>query len=120
MIEVREARYFLAVAEELHFGRAAARLHMSQPPLSQVIKSLEQRMGARLLNRTTRAVSLTTAGEVFLGHCRRLVNLAEEAESATRDAASGQIGQLRIGAVTSAFFDPLPTMLAAFRLDFRR
>lgn len=120
MIEVREARYFISVAEELHFGRAAERLHMSQPPLSQVIKSLEQRMGARLLERTTRAVSLTAAGEVFLGHCRRLVNVAEEAESATRDAASGQVGHLRIGAVTSAFFDPLPTMLAAFRATHPR
>ncbi len=115
MLEIREARYFLAVAEELHFGRAAERLHMSQPPLSQVIKSLEQRLGAQLLTRTTRAVALTAAGEILLQHCRRLINLAEEAESATRDAASGQLGQLRIGAVTSAFFDPLPGMLSRFR-----
>jgi DNA-binding transcriptional LysR family regulator len=115
MLELREARYFVAVAEELHFGRAAERLHMSQPPLSQTVKALEKRLGARLLTRTTRAVALTTAGEVLLQHCRRLVNLAEEAEAATRDAASGQLGQLRIGAVTSAFFDPLPGMLTAFR-----
>ena len=115
MLEVREARYFVAVAEELHFGRAAERLHMSQPPLSQTIKSIEQRLGAQLLTRTTRAVALTTAGEVLLEHCRRLVNLASEAEAAARDAASGQLGQLRIGAVTSAFFDPLPLMLTDFR-----
>jgi DNA-binding transcriptional LysR family regulator len=115
MLELREARYFHAVAEELHFGRAAQRLHMSQPPLSQVIKSLEQRLGAQLLTRTTRAVALTAAGEVLLQHCRRLINLAEEAEAATRDAATGQLGHLRIGAVTSAFFDPLPGMLSLFR-----
>ncbi|WP_347352038.1 LysR substrate-binding domain-containing protein [Intrasporangium sp.] len=115
MLEVREARYFVAVAEELHFGRAAERLHMSQPPLSQAIKALERRLGTQLLARTTRAVALTAAGEVFLRHCRGLVNAADEAEAAARQAAEGQLGLLRIGAVTSAFFDPLPGMLRAFR-----
>lgn len=115
MLEVREARYFVAVAEELHFGRAAERLHMSQPPLSQVIKALEQRLGTELFARTTRSVALTSAGEVLLDRCRQLVNLAEEAETATRHAAAGLLGQIRIGAVTSAFFDPLPAMLATFR-----
>lgn len=115
MIEVREARYFVAVAEELHFGRAADRLHMSQPPLSQAVKSLEKRLGAELFTRSTRSVALTSAGEVLLEHCRRLLHLAREAETATRTAADGQLGQLRIGAVTSAFFDPLPQMLALFR-----
>ena len=81
---------------------------MSQPPLSQTIKTLEQRLGTKLLTRTTRAVALTSAGEVLLEQCRRLVNMADEAETATRDAASGQLGRLRIGAVTSAFFEPLP------------
>lgn len=120
MLEVREARYFVAVAEELHFGRAAERLHMSQPPLSQTIKTLEQRLGTKLLTRTTRAVALTSAGEVLLEQCRRLVNMADEAETATRDAASGQLGRLRIGAVTSAFFEPLPAMLAEFRSQHPR
>ena len=115
MLEVREARYFVAVAEELHFGRAAERLHMSQPPLSQTIKALEKRLGTQLLTRTTRAVALTSAGEVLLEQCRLLVNLADEAETTTRDAASGQLGRLRIGAVTSAFFEPLPELLAEFR-----
>src|SRR5215207_5787117 len=96
---LRHLRYFVAVAEELHFGRAAERLHMSQPPLSQAIKALEQRLGTQLLTRTTRAVALTAAGEVMLEQCRRLVNVADEAETATRDAATGQAGRLRIGAV---------------------
>jgi len=115
LLEVREGRYFIAVAEELHFGRAAERLHMSQPPLSQAIKALEHRLGADLFVRSTRSVALTAAGEVFLHHCRALINAAQEAEEAARQAAEGQLGLLRIGAVTSAFFDPLPDMLATFR-----
>jgi DNA-binding transcriptional LysR family regulator len=115
MIEVREARYFIAVAEELHFGRAAERLHMSQPPLSQTIKILESRLGVELLHRSTREVRLTTAGSVFLERCRALVGAATSAEEAARQAASGQIGRLRIAAVTSAFIDPLPRILADLR-----
>lgn len=88
---------------------------MSQPPLSQAIKALEHRLGTELLVRTTRAVALTAAGQVLLEQCRRLLNVADEAETVTRDAATGQVGRLRIGAVTSAFFDPLPSMLVDFR-----
>ena len=72
MIEVREARYFIGVAEELHFGRAAERLNMSQPPLSQAVKTLKRRLGVFLLHRTTREVRLTAAGAVFLDACRAL------------------------------------------------
>jgi hypothetical protein len=112
MIEIREARYFIAVAEELHFGRAAERLHMSQPPLSQVVKALEHRLGVLLLNRTTRQVTLTPAGTVFLDRCRELVATAQAADSAARAAADGQTGQLSIGAVTSAFTAAHPTFPA--------
>jgi DNA-binding transcriptional LysR family regulator len=115
MIEVREARYFIAVAEELHFGRAAGRLHMSQPPLSQAIKALESRLGVPLLHRTTRAVTLTPAGAVFLDACRALIGAAEAADAAARQAADGQAGALRIGAVTSVFSDVLPQTLESFR-----
>lgn len=114
MVEVREARYFIAVAEELHFGRAADRLHMSQPPLSQAIKAIESRLGVSLLQRSTREVRLTPAGSVFLDRCRGLVAAAADAENAARQAASGQLGDLRIGAVTSAFTDPLPEILRVF------
>jgi DNA-binding transcriptional LysR family regulator len=114
MVEVREARYFIAVAEELHFGRAAERLHMSQPPLSQVVKALEHRLGVQLLNRTTRQVTLTPAGIVFLDRCRVLVADAQAAAAAARAAADGQTGQLSIGAVTSAFLHPLPAALEHF------
>ncbi|GAB3469957.1 LysR substrate-binding domain-containing protein [Kineococcus endophyticus] len=118
MIEVREARYFIAVAEELHFGRAAARLHMSQPPLSQTVKGLEQRLGVRLLHRTTREVTLSPAGAALLQRCRELVHTSQAATDAARAAAGGQVGRLRIGAVTSAFLDPLPQVLASFSAEY--
>jgi DNA-binding transcriptional LysR family regulator len=117
MLEVREARYFIAVAEELNFGRAAQRLQMSQPPLSAAIKMMERRLGVILLHRTTREVQLTPAGAVFLDHCRALVAAAQAADIAAKRVADGQSGQLRVGAVTSAFTDPLPTSLEAFTIS---
>jgi DNA-binding transcriptional LysR family regulator len=114
MVEVREARYFIAVAEQLNFGRAAELLHMSQPPLSTAIKTLEGRLGVQLLHRTTREVRLTSAGAVFLDQCRLVVAAAENADSTARQAGEGHAGELRIGAVTSAFTDPLPGALRAY------
>ncbi|ATW52283.1 LysR substrate-binding domain-containing protein [Streptomyces peucetius] len=114
MVEIRQARYFVAVAEELHFGRAARRLQMSQPPLSQAIKQLEQQLGCELLHRTQRSVALSPAGAVFLDHCRALIRHAEEAETAARQAATGRGGRLSLGAVASAFSWPLPLVLERF------
>ncbi|MFI0446328.1 LysR substrate-binding domain-containing protein [Actinomadura sp. 6N118] len=114
MVEIRQARYFVAVAEELHFGRAAKRLQMSQPPLSQAIKQLEQQLGCELLHRTQRSVALSPAGAVFLDHCRALIRHAEEAEAAARQAATGRGGRLSLGAVASAFSWPLPLVLERF------
>lgn len=115
MIEVRQARYFLAVAEELHFGRAAARLNMSQPPLSQAIRQLERELGVRLLDRTSRSVSLTDTGRVFAEECRRLIGAARRAEDVAAQAEAGLYGTLRIGAVTLAFAETLPRIIARFR-----
>jgi DNA-binding transcriptional LysR family regulator len=114
MIELRQARYFAAVAEELHFGRAAQRLRMSQPPLSQAIMQLERQLGCELLHRTQRSVALTPAGAVFLRECRALIRQAEDAEAAVRHAAAGRGGRLRLGAVASAFSWPLPVVLERF------
>lgn len=114
MIEVRQARYFVAVAEELHFGRAAERLQMSQPPLSQAIKQLERQLGCELLHRTQRSVALSAAGAVFLQQCRVLIRQAEDAEIAVRNAATGHGGRLSLGAVASAFTWPLPVVLEQF------
>ncbi len=115
MIEVRQARYFLAVAEELHFGRAAARLHMSQSPLSQAIRQLEAQCGARLLERGNRTVALTSAGQALVPHCQILIVEAQRALRAVTRAAAGQVGTVLLGAVTSAFLDPLPVTLRRLR-----
>lgn len=114
MIEVRQARYFIAVAEELHFGRAAQRLQMSQPPLSQAIKLLERQLGCELLHRTQRSVALSSAGAVLLEQCRALVRQAETATVATRQAATGRGGRVSIGAVASAFAWPLREAIELF------
>jgi DNA-binding transcriptional LysR family regulator len=114
MLEVRQARYFVAVAEELHFGRAAERLRISQPPLSQAIKQLERQLGCELLHRNQRSVALSAAGAVFLKECRALIRQADDAEIAVRHAATGRGGRLSIGAVASAFSWPLPIVLERF------
>uniref|UniRef100_A0AAU1ZW85 LysR family transcriptional regulator n=1 Tax=Streptomyces sp. NBC_00093 TaxID=2975649 RepID=A0AAU1ZW85_9ACTN len=115
MIEVRQARYFLAVAETLHFGRAAEQLAMSQPPLSQAILQLERRLGVRLFDRSGRQVTLTETGRAFAAECRTLVAAARRAEEVATQAEAGLVGTLRVGVVTSALSEPLLGTLAAFR-----
>lgn len=115
-IELRHLRYFIAVAEELHFGRAAARLNISQPPLSQQIQILEQQTGARLLARTNRSVSLTAAGQQFLADSRQILNQVEEAAARAERLHLGEIGELRLGFTSSApFIGAVSDTLSQFR-----
>ncbi|MBS1821602.1 MAG: LysR family transcriptional regulator [Acidobacteria bacterium] len=114
-IELRHLRYFVAVAEELHFGRAAARLHLAQPPLSQQIRKLEEILGYPLFMRTSRAVRLTAAGDIFLERARRtLRNVQEDLEEA-RAIGRGDEGSLRVGFIGSSMLTPLPAMLGRYR-----
>lgn len=91
-LELRHLRYFVAVAEELHFGRAAARLNISQPPLSQQIQALEQQIGARLLARTNRSVLLTEAGKQFLVDSRQILSMVDDAAARAERLHQGEAG----------------------------
>jgi DNA-binding transcriptional LysR family regulator len=114
-VELRHLRYFIAVAEELNFSRAAQRLHMAQPPLSVAIRQLEQEIGAALFSRTSREVKLTKAGEALLDAARRTLAEADAAVTAAQRVAAGELGMLRIGYNWSAGFETLPALGQAFR-----
>ncbi len=115
LIELRLWRQFVAVAEELHFGRAARSLHMTQPPLTQAIAQLERALGARLFERTKRSVRLTPAGEALLPQARELLARALALPAQARAAAEGELGRLRIAFVSTIGFTLLPQWLRAFR-----
>ena len=117
-MELRHMRYVIAVAEELHFGRAAARLHIAQPPLSQQIRQLEEELGAPLFNRTSRRVELTDAGQAFLTEARRTLAQAERAVQAAQRAHRGELGHLEVGFVSSAMAGFMPDILRTFRAQF--
>jgi DNA-binding transcriptional LysR family regulator len=116
MFDFRQLRYFVAVAEELSFTRAALRLHLSQPPLSQQIQALEQDLGVILLERTKRRVALTEPGRVFLDQAREILAKVDEARSHVTAAAAGHSGQLRLAYTVSVSFHPaLPQALLRYR-----
>jgi DNA-binding transcriptional LysR family regulator len=115
IVELRHLRYFVAVAEELHFGRAARRLHVSQPPLSQQIRALEETLRVRLFERTSRAVTLTPAGEALLRRSRDLFRQLDDAVAHTQRSARGDVGVLKVGFSSAAAMGPLPIVLATFR-----
>jgi DNA-binding transcriptional LysR family regulator len=118
-MELRHLRYFVAVAEELHFSKAAEKLHIAQPPLSQQIQQLETELGVKLFHRKTkRQVQLTEAGKVFLQEADRLLVQLETAVALTQRIGRGQTGQLRIGFTSLAIYDLLPLILQQFREQF--
>ncbi|MFG6667782.1 LysR family transcriptional regulator [Halomonas sp. HNIBRBA4712] len=104
MYDIRQLRYFVAVAEERNFRRAAKRLHITQPPLSQAIRQLEAELGATLFSRNTHGVRLTRAGEVFLAEATSLLSAVEQSARRARQAEAGEIGRLRLGYSASALY----------------
>lgn len=117
-IDLRHLRYFLVVAEELHFSRAAERLDIAQPPLSQMIRRLEHELGVSLFHRTKRQVSLTDAGVVFCEEAKRTLAQAERAIRCARRANSGELGRLMVGFIGSAAYSVLPSIVRRFREQY--
>src|SRR4051812_19912794 len=105
-MELRHFRYFLAVAEELNFHRAARRLHLAQPALSRQIQDLEEELGARLFDRLPRGVQLTKAGEAYVEHVRKILSDVDEANAHIKQVQQGEVGTLRIGFNDVASSDP--------------
>ncbi|MFN2744521.1 MULTISPECIES: acetoin biosynthesis transcriptional regulator AlsR [Bacillus] len=117
-MELRHLRYFMVVAEELHFGKAALRLQMTQPPLSQQIKQLESEIGVTLLKRSKRAVKLTAAGSVFLKQITEGLSQIDQAVDMAQRTARGELGRLVIGFVGSATFEIMPPIIREYRNQF--
>src|SRR6478609_1354652 len=115
MTELRSLRQFVAVAEDLHFGRAAARLHMTQPPLTQAIQKLEAELGAALFERSSRSVALTAAGAALLPRAKALLADAEGLAPLVQAAARGRSGRVRLGFVSTVGYGELPRWLRSFR-----
>ena len=111
MIETSQLKCFVAVAEELHFGRAAARLNMTQPPLSRQIQLLERNMGCKVFRRTSRSVAVTEAGRVFLPEARRILRLLENAQRTARDISLGRGGVVRCGFTAATAYRFLPALI---------
>jgi DNA-binding transcriptional LysR family regulator len=120
LVELRLWRQFVAVADELHFGRAAERLHMTQPPLTQGVAHLERLLNVRLFDRTKRSVRLTSAGEALLPQARDLLSRAHSLPMQARLAADGEVGRLRLAFVSTAGYALLPEWLRSFRARYPR
>lgn len=113
-MDLRQLGYFVAVAEECHLGRAAERLHLSQPPLTRQIKALEDELGAQLFERTARGMVLTQAGEILLRDARNIFGLVQQATDRVQRAGQGLAGQVEVGVYGSAIFGVVPNVLARF------
>src|SRR5579871_1784110 len=115
MLEFSQLRGFVILAEELHFGRAAARLHMTQPPLSRRLQLLERELGVQLLERSNRRVRLTRAGRSFLSEARAILRLVESASLAVRRAAHGEAGSITMGFTAASGYRFLPGLIVMCR-----
>ena len=118
MFQFSQLFCFVAVANELHFGRAAARLHMTQPPLTRQIQLLEETVGVRLLERSSRSVTLTPAGKVFLAEAEYILQRSQEAVLLAQRAERGDVGMVTLGFIPAAGYEFLPQVLARLRTSF--
>jgi DNA-binding transcriptional LysR family regulator len=114
-LDLRRLRYFIALAEELHFGRAADRLQVAQPPLSRLIGRIEADIGAQLIDRSRSQIRLTQAGKVLLARAREIIRQVDKATDEVAQLGSGKSGILRIGFVGSATHGFLPSLIKTFR-----
>ena len=119
-IDLKQLKYFLAVAEEKSFSRAAERLHISQPPLSQQIMKLENELGVKLFARTTRTFELTVAGKALMSEAAELLGKMRMTIDTIRQIDRGEVGRLRVGIVGSAMWGPIPSLLEEFQTKFPR
>lgn len=119
-MELRHLRYFVTVAEQLHFGRAAAALHISQPPLTRQIKQLEHELGVTLFERSNRRVELTAAGKVALEDAQRVLAQADALGTRAREVSRGSLGELSVGFISVADYNVLPPLLQAYRSRYPR
>jgi LysR family transcriptional regulator, benzoate and cis,cis-muconate-responsive activator of ben and cat genes len=117
-MELRHLRYFVAVAEEAHIGRAAQRLHISQPPLTRQIHQLEQQLGTLLFERTPRGMELTEAGRMFLADARHVLELTDQASDRVARAGRGAVGRIDIALFGTAIFGAIPQLLRAYRHEY--
>ena len=118
-MDLRHLRYFVAVGEEPHFTRAAERLGIKQPPLSQQIRQLEREVGTSLLRRVTRGVELTDSGALLLEEARRIFDQVEQTKAAVQSRARGETGRMRVGFASATYFQPtVPAIVLAYRERF--
>jgi DNA-binding transcriptional LysR family regulator len=115
-IELRHMRYFVTLADELHFGRAAERLFMSQPPLSQQIKALEDELGSRLFLRSKKGLTLTPEGTAFLRRAQSILGLTRTAIDEVKQMAAGTVGTLRVSYMSAAMLSTLPPLINSLRV----
>lgn len=116
-MDLKQMRYFMALAEEANFGRAAERLHMAQPPLTRNIRALEQELGTQLFVRTTKGAELTEAGRALMEEVPNILALARRAEEQTQLAGQGYLGRLDVGIFSSGILNVIPRLLAAFHTE---
>ncbi|MGN6507093.1 MAG: LysR family transcriptional regulator [Tepidisphaeraceae bacterium] len=117
-MELRQLGYFLTIAEEMNFGRAAERLEVAQPALSRQIQGLERELGVALFDRTRRQIRLTPAGEAFRGEAQRLMSQADHARTVAQRAARGETGRVSVAFVGSVMYGPMPAAMRVFRQRF--